>query len=271
MDVKKQDFCIITFSSGEPYLSESENLQALCEQSGIQFKLYTFEWLKTTSFYKENKPLLDSRKAGFCAWKPFIILDALKQYKKILYLDSSMLFNKDHIQEFINLNDTLLSTETALKNVFYTKQETFEIMDAVSDRYMDAYQVWAGVILATMKAEPLLKEWLYYCKIRECISNEGNKEKNPLVRYHLFDQSIYSILYERHLMERTENYRINYDANDYYYFFIDTREESHIPIVVRDFGEDIIVKQDNLIMNFFPEYETNGSCCYIPENSLERV
>jgi len=258
MAIRKKDFCIISFASGEPYLTESIALKKLCETSNLPFKLYDLEWLKSTNFYKENKELVNSKKCGYCSWKPYIILDALKYYKKILYLDSSMLFNPPHINEFIESSNFLSSTVTSLKNKFYAKFETFQIMNCLSEKYLEAYQVWAGVILVTSKAEKFLKEWLYYCKIKNCISDEFDKKLNAELEYHLYDQAIYSILYEKYNIKKVSN------TTNKYAFFADTREPSHRKSIEKIFGKDVMKRQDNLIFEFAREYITNGSCLYNP-------
>jgi len=218
--------------------------------------------LKATQFYAENKELLDCKKSGYCAWKPYIILDALKKYKKVLYLDSSMLFS-GHIFEFISKRNALLSTVTELKNKRHTKKETFQIMGCDTEEYCECNQVWAGVILATRKAEKFLNEWLHYCTIKDCVSNDFDKSINPDLVYCLFDQSIYSTLYKK--------YKMPYQSNcptGKYFFFADTREYPHRDVIIRTFGERHMKNQDILIANYFQDYITNGSCCYDPRPYL---
>jgi hypothetical protein len=258
--MNKKDIAIITFASGEPYLSESYNLEYLCGLSDINFVRYDLEWLHKTDFYLENKELLDSKKAGYCAWKPYIILDALKKYKKVLYLDSSNLFTKEHIFEYLDKDDIILSTEIfGMQNKYHTKHLTFQTMNCLSDNYLNANQVWAGVISANRNAKDFLNEWLYYCKIKDCISDEYDKLKEPAVKYCLYDQSVYSILYEKYNIRRQDNC-----PDGKYFYFADTREYPHRDIIKQVFGAHIMARQDNLIMQYAERYITNGSCCYDP-------
>jgi len=257
--MNKKDIAIITFASGEPYLSESYNLEYLCGLSDINFVRYDLEWLHKTDFYLENKELLDSKKAGYCAWKPYIILDALKKYKKVLYLDSSNLFTKEHIFEYIDKNDIILSTDVELQNRCHTKRATFQIMNCLGAKYLNANQVWAGTILATRKAKKFLNEWLSYCKIKECISDDYDKISDWEVKYCLYDQSIYSLLYEKYGLRRENNIQ-----NGSYFYFADTREYPHRNSIKYFFGESFIKCQDNLIRQYANVYATNGSCCYNP-------
>jgi len=265
----KKDFCVIAYASGEPYTTEAKQLEKLCLESDLQFKLYDFEWLKTTQFYKENEALLNSKKSGYCAWKPFIILDALKEYKTVLYLDSSMLFVKEHIHEFINTHFSILSTETLLPNKNYTKKETFVIMGCDEEQYWECNQVWAGIILATKDATDILEEWLHYCQIIECVSDKFDKSINPDLRYCLYDQSIYSTLYKKYKKTQFNNVKTNLFGEFKYFYFVDTREGSHRDAITRTFGEQYVHQQDVLISEYYHEYYTAGSVVYDPRPFLQ--
>lgn len=255
----KKDIAIITFASGEPYLSESYHLEYLCKRSNINFIRYDSEWLHQTDFYSENKELLDSKKSGYCAWKPYIILDALKKYKKVLYLDSSNLFTEEHIFEYFDKDDVILSTDVDLQNRHHIKRLTFQIMNCLGDKYLNANQVWAGAILATRKAKKFLNEWLSYCKIKECISDEYDKNSNLELKYCLYDQGIYSLLYEKYGFRRQDNC-----PDKKYFYFADTREYPHRNVIKYVFGDFFMETQDNLIKQYADVYMTNGSCCYNP-------
>ena len=248
----KKDFCIITYASGEPYFSESRNLKNLCEQININFKLYNSYWLKKTDFYAKNKDLLTKKKSGYCAWKPYIILDALKYYNKVLYLDSSMLFDVSHIQEYIKLPGYLKTTETPLQCKKYTKHKTFEIMKCDSRKYWNANQGWAGTILVNQRAKKFLNEWLYYCQIESCISDEYNRSEEPEVKYCLFDQGIFSILIKKYNIKLLQNPQNGFG------YFSDTREPGHAQYIWEKFGKNIINKQLLLGDKFHKKYKESG-------------
>lgn len=259
------DFCIITFASGEPYYSESLVLKKQCKELGLNFKLYNLRWLKTTNFYKENKELLSCKKTGYCSWKPYIILDALKYYKKVLYLDSSTLIHKS-IYKIINKRNAIFSTSTALKNLYYTKPETFSITGLNTNKYKNGNQFWAGNILANRKGIKFLLEWLKYCEIKNCISDDYNEILPSNFSYHLYDQSIYSLLYKKYRYESNNDnciYNENGECLDYY--FADTREFGHLSAIKETFGNDPIINQQKLIKKFMKNYKYNSSCCYNPE------
>jgi len=126
------DVIIISYASDEPYKSEAKNIKELADYAGIKFRLYNRNWLKKTKFHKDNLDLLSDKKSGFCAWKPYIILHSLKSYKKVLYLDSSMLFPPHKIKEYIDLeNEPITSTITELKNKFILGKKRFRLCNAI--------------------------------------------------------------------------------------------------------------------------------------------
>ena len=88
------NFCVISFADKEPYLSEAENLKNLCVNNNIQFKLYDDNWLKNSAVYYSFKDIFSKKKCGYCAWKPYIILNALNLYKNIYDYNSSVYFKK---------------------------------------------------------------------------------------------------------------------------------------------------------------------------------
>lgn len=244
------NFCVISFADKEPYLSEAENLKNLCVNNNIQFKLYDDNWLKNSAVYYSFKDIFSKKKCGYCAWKPYIILDALNLYDKVLYLDSSTLFNPEMINKYIRENDNedIVSPVTSLKQELYTKQETFIIMDAVDGKYMEDYLYWSGTILATNKAKEFLYEWLYYCLQEECVSDECVLSINEKLKYHLYDQSIYSILYSKYNKKSILNY-----------CFYDTREPDHKKYISEIFGEEYIDKQRELNIQYKNIYDYNSS------------
>ena len=261
----KDNFSVISFADKDPYVSEAKQLEKLCIESGLKFKLYDFEWLKQTCVYETNKELFANKKCGYCAWKPYIILDALQIYDKILYLDSSMIFDKNHIDEYIDNNNYIASMKTELMAYYHTKQETFDIMECNEDRYKYVYQVWAGAILVDKQAEYFLLEWLYYCLMEDCVSDKFDENINPNLKYCLYDQSIYSLLYEKYNIEKINSVQDNSEGK--YFYFADTRELSHRKTIISRFGESMMNLQDSLCFKYHDDYVSNGSVCYVEERT----
>lgn len=251
------DFAIITFADKEPYITETRNLEYYCEYFNAPFERYDYFWLSQQKTFLENYEFFKKPKVGYCAWKPMIILDALKKHEHVVYLDSSMIFVKERMQEFVNKTEILLSTITPLKIEAHSYYETFDILEINFDKFKDKEMVWSGIISATQKAKPFMKKWLAWMLTPNCFPEKYNIEKNKNLKYFLFDQPIYSVLYIMNNFLTIEN--------DAYCF--DTREFSHRPHINRIFGNKIMKNQDSLIRKYAGTYITNGSCRYNPDDN----
>lgn len=253
-----QDFCIISFASGEPYLSEAKTLSEQCKDLKLNFYLYNWKWLLKTEFYKENKELFSCKKSGYCAWKPYIILDALKKYNKVLYLDSSTVIHNS-IYQYIENNDPIVSTSTTFINENHTKTLTFKIMKLHDEKYYKGIQSWSGNILANKKGIKFLNEWLKYCKIKDCISDDITGYVPKDFKYHLYDQSIYSLLYIKYGYKNSNNMIHPEDRDKVDYYFADTREPQHKEVIKWKHGNNCLKKQVQLLEKYYDRYCSNMS------------
>ena len=122
-------------------------------------------------------------------------------------------------------------------------------------------QVWAGNILVDKSKKYIIEEWLYYCRQVDCINDNYDFYNDKNVRYHLFDQSILSILFKKHNIERQNN--IIEDKNGKQAtLFCDTREFAHREYIKYVFGENVVKNQDYLIKKYGLKYKNNSSCFY---------
>jgi len=242
---------IISFASGEPYTSEAENIKVLSKKAGIDFHLYDWSWLVKTQFYKDNKKLLDSKKSGYCAWKPYIILDALKSYSKVLYLDSSMLFLSTDIKSYIESNTGTNSTSTFLQNKLFTNKRCFRIMNCEDEKYLEGYQLWAGNILVDKSSILMLEEFMRYCLIEDCVSDRYDEDNNEEFIYNTYDQSIFGILGVKYSVIGNNN---QYNGHP---LFFDLREPSHEEAIKYYFGHDVINANRELLVKYFDNYKYN--------------
>jgi hypothetical protein len=191
----------VTYSDSN-YRNQQERLDKKAKDT---FKLnsYSREWLITTDFYTEFKHILDlPRGGGYWLWKPFIILNTLDkmEYGDILfYLDSGDDFN-DGLLGFLNhyFSDSsinsLLTYGGQNKQRWYTKRDTFTLMDCDETKYHEHVQLEAGMVCLrkTDTNIELVKEWLKYCGNENIITDIENISGNNLDGFidHRHDQSV---------------------------------------------------------------------------------
>lgn len=146
---------------------------------------YTREWLVETDFYSKNKSLLDSiRGAGFWIWKPFIILDKLNSIPDgdiVFYLDAADVFKIElpkFLIEYYNNSgvDSLLTFGGQNKQKWYTKKDTFFLMNCDEEKYHNHIQLEAGMICFknNQNIRNIVSEWLFYCTNENIISDVEN-------------------------------------------------------------------------------------------------
>ena len=165
---------------------------------------YTGNWLRTTSFYEENKMILDSRPAaGYCLWKPYIILDAFNKIEDgdvLCYFDAGDDIKNgivEGVRNYMSSNDYSFSTWKGRKtNGVFTKRDCFILMDCDNDKYYNATHIEAGTIALkkTVFNIDLVNDWLFYCKNPKIITKEPSVLGDELDEFkiHYYDQSILS-------------------------------------------------------------------------------
>jgi hypothetical protein len=168
---------------------------------------YTREWLEETSFYANNKELLDEKRgAGYWIWKPYVILDRLNLIPEndiIFYLDCADVFTSglsDFLKDYYTNNnvDCLLAHGSTNKQKHYTKRDAFYLMGCDNSQYHEHTQLEAGMLCFknTEKIRKIIKEWLDYCTNKNIISDLPNLHGDNLEGFivHQSDQSVLSNL-----------------------------------------------------------------------------
>ncbi len=175
---------------------------------------FTREMMMKTNFYEKNKALLDEAPIGqdgrvkpsFFAWKPWVILSALERMDfgdVLLYIDCGDTLNEtETLEKFLfekTQNIDIILTDGAFPNKQYTRRDCFVLCGANSEKYYDAIQVEAGIIVVKKTAQSLsiINDWLKYACDRRIISDDANTcdlENFPEFKEHRWDQSILSIL-----------------------------------------------------------------------------
>ena len=168
--------------------------------------VYTQEWLKNTQFYKDNKFILTQpRGAGYWAWKPFIIKNAIQNYGSddvIIYSDGGLQVIEDlsPLFDIADIHQKIIFKLPAQgvphhKSKQWIKGDCFEEMGCNSEEYWNA-DMTNGAI-SVWKATPsnsfLMDEWLKYAKMPNVITDMRSlAPSQPEFREHRHDQAILS-------------------------------------------------------------------------------
>lgn len=191
---------------------------------------YSREWLETTEFYSNNKSLLDDVKgAGWWAWKPYVILDAVEKSNPgdfIVYCDCRDMFSpglKEYVKSTVDDSDICLLLVGNNPNRQYTKRDCFVLMDCDSEDYWNSNQLEAGFMVwkSCEETKRVLKNWLNACLNFDIISDSPSKyaEEFEDFKEHRSDQSILTnIAITEGLTVGGQEFR-NYIECDYPYWY----------------------------------------------------
>jgi len=166
-----------------------------------------------TSFYRENRELLDSPVgAGYWLWKPYYMLETMRKMHAgdiLIYLDSSLMISAD-MRPLIDLcleQDGILLFTNGYLNSSWTKRDCFVFMGCDEEKYYSVEQTVGGSHLWVKhrKSMEILEQWLEYCQnvnIMADIPNICGLANLPDFVLHRHDQSIITNLSILHGIER---------------------------------------------------------------------
>lgn len=203
-------YSIVTFADAK-YQERQFNLLNYASNLKIfdQISFYTDEWLKKTDFYKENLEIFKiSRGFGTWLWKPFIILETLKNMDdgdSLFYLDCGDYFRK----EIIDYTKPILTKEPCLllgggySQKDWTKRDCFYYMNCDFPEYADTIQLEAGVQLwkKTEFSIKVLEEQIEWCKDYRILTDAPNECGMPNYlgfQDHRHDQSVLTNLFVKY-------------------------------------------------------------------------
>ena len=163
---------------------------------------YTDEDLKKTDIYKKNTNIFDAEKgAGYWAWKPWAILQAINYAEKgdvVLYQDCGMgpkyknFVRPNKIIAYALKNDVmpgiLVPIHGANKN--WTHDKCFRIMNCYNDKYFNSPQIEAAISAwkVSNKSQKIVNEWMSYCLDINVVGDDFSLNDSPII--HRYDQSI---------------------------------------------------------------------------------
>lgn len=153
-----------------------------------------------TAFYEENKSILDiKRGSGLWLWKPYFIYRQLNELENgdILFYSDSGAFFVHSINSMIQSmgEEDIWLSGLPLVEWQFTKRETLERLNAMSDEYRNTNQFSGTFMIFKVgpAARKFVKDWLDQCCDYSLISpSTGDEDKGFFS--HREDQSIISIL-----------------------------------------------------------------------------
>ena len=193
---------LVTFAHGSTYQRSQIFLNRTYKNIGNinTHTQWNLEQLSVTDFYKRNTDIFNFKVgAGLWIWKPYIILERLKQIQDgefIIYLDSSKYDNlgfKFSVLPVINFMnhkniDLLPGLMINIKNHELITNQCFNEMNANLETYKlhNHYHTSPLFIRKTPETIKFIEEWLFWCQNKNCII----KYKS----FHQCDQAILNIL-----------------------------------------------------------------------------
>jgi hypothetical protein len=158
-------------------------------------------------FIKKNAAILKEKQgAGFWLWKPWIILNTMRQAPEnaiIIYADTGCVF-KVSLIPLIDLTKKhgILLCEYEDKKVYgyaskKTKREVFIQLGADNPQYYNKPALWAGFLMLknTPESRAFIQQWLSYCENPQLlIDGPSTKAELPEFQGHIHDQAILTVL-----------------------------------------------------------------------------
>lgn len=203
------------------YRRMQEEQTELAANSGMTVWPYTSDWLKSTDFYKKNEHILSQEKgAGYWLWKPYIILETLKQIPEndiVFYLDVDFLFRLEFdgtnliylIKKNLQNNDQLFFSINGSIDE-WCKRDTFILMNCDTEEYWNANVIHAGKHFwkKNNNSIKLAEKWLNLCSDERILTDfpsilGDDSSKFLIHNWHTHDQAILGLLIKKYKINHT--------------------------------------------------------------------
>jgi hypothetical protein len=210
--ISSSDMRVVLTNLSNRLFEESRlRLNVSAARFGIdEIRSYDFEEIRGSSFYQENRAILECPTGmGFWLWKPYIILEALQRLPDdtiVIYCDSGI--------EIISPLDPLLDIcrgEHPIvlfgngdhRNSRWTKRDCFILMGCDTEYYWNAPHCDAafGIFRKCPATLEFVRDWLEYCRDPRILTDEANtcgKRDLPDFTEHRRDQSVLSLMVQKH-------------------------------------------------------------------------
>ncbi len=202
---------LLSYSSGQYWLAQ----RALCmsgKTHGVDrcISLSRKDLVKTY-FYSTHRKILDqARGGGYWLWKPYFILETLKQLQEndvLIYADAGIIFRKS-IRPLVELTSGEQAVAIFYNDVIashYTKRDVFVALHCDEPSYHNTPMIHAGlqVYRKTAKSIEFVQEVFDWCLRDRLITEEPNTLGLPNLPgfiEHRHDQSIFSVVAHKRKM-----------------------------------------------------------------------
>jgi hypothetical protein len=198
---------VLTNLSNQLYNESRSRLNRSAASFGItEIRSYDFEDIRKTSFFQENRAILDSPTGmGYWLWKPYIILEALNELPDgsvVVYCDSGIevIASLDPLLAICrDESPVVLFGNGDLQNSGWTKRDCFLLMDCDTEYYWKGPQCDAAFALFRKCAQTtqFVREWLEWCRDARIVTDDANtcgKRDLPDFVQHRRDQAVLSLL-----------------------------------------------------------------------------
>ena len=163
---------LVTFAyGGKLFNIYQDYISSLATQNGLNAFKYSPEDLEKTDVYKENKEyFIEDNKYGWCAWKPLMLLEAMKscdEGDKLVLCDTEDVLHPHlfpYVDQTMGDDPCLLVVGNDL-NKTSTKRDCFVYMECDDGDYWNSRQLEAGITFWQVcdQAKEILEEWLKWC------------------------------------------------------------------------------------------------------------
>lgn len=207
--MKKNNITLVSFAD-DRFLFSQSILNYSARKHGIK-KICSFspKDFENTTFYEENKYILEQKRGhGYWLWKPWIILQTLKDMNNgdfLLYADSGSFIIRS-VDPLINLcreNNGLLLFENEHQyiNLHWFKKMALDLMDVNVPEFLQKTQANAAFLVIQKNEFTLnfINEWFKYCKNPDILTDSQSltNESSDFVE-HRHDQAVLSALAFKH-------------------------------------------------------------------------
>lgn len=182
-------------------------------------------------FLKQHGEFINSnfRGYGYWIWKPYIILNKLKDMKEddiLLYCDAGCQLNYYGMEKMLNYFELLINSDKNLL-VFdtghierkYTKKDLFIELSCTDDVYINTKQICTTHIFFKCNKDTIkfVEEWYKYCSNYNLVNDSPSVSKNyDDFIDHRHDQSIFSLLAKKYnnyiCLDVSETYNTNWSS-----------------------------------------------------------